>query len=55
MKAAIKPSNTVKVEKPNLPHDENEEGMEKTIEKVIKKLQPKHIINPLPAKHKRSR
>lgn len=55
MKAAIKPSKTVKIEKPNLPHDENEGRIEKTIEKVIEREQSKRTVKPLPAKRKGNR
>jgi hypothetical protein len=56
MKASIKPSKRGKVEKPNLPHDENEKGIEKTIEKVVEKViqkaQSKRMVKPLPKKRR---
>ncbi len=52
MKAAIKSSKAIKIEKPNLPHDENEGRIEKTIEKVIEKEQSKRAVKPLSVKRK---
>jgi hypothetical protein len=56
MKAPIKRDKKVKIEKPNLPDDQNEKVREKVIEKVVEKViekaQSKKMVTPLPVKRK---